>query len=194
MAYSDYGGYAYRNGERVEERSDAVLTSDGLKSTPGVWPGWVLPEGRGGNSFHVILGDGPIHVGLYKQSTVSIFNDGEEVSLVGLVKAQHPPEAIKVYAHDKSRTEYVDEETFMDDERDLVVSVAGHTLEVFWTQDDNYYVYARLTQPNGVKWMGWSGYGVGAGLEDAGYGYNTSDREDEAHMHWLNVDEEALRS
>ena len=29
MAYSDYGGYAYRNGERVRERSDYTITPDG---------------------------------------------------------------------------------------------------------------------------------------------------------------------
>lgn len=27
-------------------------------------------------------------------------------------------------------------------------------------------------------WHGWSGYGVGAGLEDAGYGYSTDEREE----------------
>lgn len=183
MAYSDYGGYAYRNGERVEERSDAVLTSEGIKSTPGTWPGWTLPEGRGGESFHVLLGDGPIHVGLYKQSSVSIFNDGEEIPLVELVKEQHPPEALKVYAHDEEKAEYVDRDVF-EDKKNLVVSVAAHTLEIFWTHDDNYYVYARLTQPDDVQWMGWSGYGVGAGLEDGDHGFCTSNREDSAWNHW----------
>jgi len=31
----------------------------------------------------------------------------------------------------------------------------------------------QLEQPDGTVWHGWSGYGVGAGLEDAGYGYST---------------------
>lgn len=35
-----------------------------------------------------------------------------------------------------------------------------------------------MTQPDGVVWTGFSGYGVGAGLEDAGYGYSTEERED----------------
>jgi hypothetical protein len=36
MAYSDYGGYAYRNGKRVTERSDATITPDGdAYGTPG---------------------------------------------------------------------------------------------------------------------------------------------------------------
>jgi hypothetical protein len=29
MAYSDYGGYAYRNGKRVENRSDCTITPEG---------------------------------------------------------------------------------------------------------------------------------------------------------------------
>ena len=29
MAYSDYGGYAYRNGKRVEARSDATISPEG---------------------------------------------------------------------------------------------------------------------------------------------------------------------
>jgi hypothetical protein len=32
-----------------------------------------------------------------------------------------------------------------------------------------------LEQSNGTVWHGFSGYGVGAGLEDAGYGYSTND-------------------
>jgi hypothetical protein len=33
-------------------------------------------------------------------------------------------------------------------------------------------------------WHGWSGYGVGAGLEDCGYGYSTEDREDVLRALW----------
>ena len=50
--------------------------------------------------------------------------------------------------------------------------------------EDNYYVYARLTQPDGNVWHGWSGYGVGAGLEDAGYGFSTADRESKLRDLW----------
>ena len=43
MAYSDYGGYAYRNGERVDDRSDATITPDGdTYGTPGSYPGFAL--------------------------------------------------------------------------------------------------------------------------------------------------------
>ena len=42
--------YAFKNGARVKERSDAVFSPEGIKSTPGQWPGWTLPvckPGRG---------------------------------------------------------------------------------------------------------------------------------------------------
>ena len=182
MAYSDYGGYAYRNGERVEERSDAVLTDEGLKSTPGAWPGFFLPEGRGGQSFHVILGDGPIHIGMYKQSYVSVFNNGEQIELMDLAKSKYP-DAIKTWDNDGTPTEYFDEDYFRDSET-MSVEIDGHTLEVYWLIDDNYYVYVRLTQPDGNVWTGFSGYGVGAGLEDAGYGYSTDEREQAMGEHW----------
>ena len=63
------------------------------------------------------------------------------------------------------------------DEVRRMVELDGCKVELIYTQEDNYYVYARLTQPDGNVWHGLSGYGVGAGLEDAGYGYSTSERE-----------------
>jgi len=150
MAYSDYGGYAYRNGERMEKRSDAVLSPEGVQSTPGQWPGWTLPEARAGGCFHVLLGDGPIFVGLYKQSSVSVHRLGEEI----------------------------DSFSKWDDQGDAreswVVDWDGHIIEVRWEETDNHYVYAKVTQPDGTVWTGFSGYGVGAGLEGAGYGADTS--------------------
>lgn len=85
MAYSDYGGFAYRDGALQEDRSDVVLTPDGLKATPGMWPGWVLEEGRAGGSYHVVLGDGPIFVTLYKQSSFGIHRLGEKLDPVPLL-------------------------------------------------------------------------------------------------------------
>ena len=52
----------------------------------------------------------------------------------------------------------------------------GSRLDVVWTRQDNYYVYARLEDLNGIVWTGWSGYGVGAGLEDVDWGHSTEDR------------------
>jgi hypothetical protein len=178
MAYSDYGGYAYRNGVRVKDRSDAVLTPDGVKATPGMWPGWVLTEGRSGESHHALLGDGPIFVGLYKQSTVRIYQLGEELSQADFVVTGVAPDAF----HEWGGRKYVDSQPFVNADAPVIFEVDGRRLEVRWAEEDNYYVYARLTQPDGVVWTGFSGYGVGAGLEDAGYGYSTGERERELSL------------
>ena len=54
MAYSDYGGYAYLNGIHITERSDTSIKIDSTTEING----------------HVVLGDGPIYIVLYKQSVI----------------------------------------------------------------------------------------------------------------------------
>ena len=62
MAYSDYGGYAYLNGIHITERSDTSIKIDSTTEIDG----------------HVVLGDGPIYVVLYKQYAI-IYNGGERL-------------------------------------------------------------------------------------------------------------------
>ncbi len=184
MAYSDYGGYAYRNGERVLERSDWTLTPDGGFGTPGSWPGFALiaagrPEAEvrelvNRPHFHAALGDGPLYVGLYKQSTVQLYLGMDQGDLDPLVRAKYP-DAVKPWTFREG--DYVDDDYFRDKDIPCVVEVDGHTLSIRHTHEDNYYVYAELRQPDGVVWHGFSGYGVGAGLEDCGYGFSTGARE-----------------
>lgn len=152
MAYSDYGGYAYRNGEHILTRSDAVISKDGIQSTPGQWPGWSIPKGRDGMSFHVVLGDSDVLLGLYKQTTVIPFINGE------------PADA----GEDRWHTSPTDDADFK-----FSIEIGGHKVEVARTITDNYYQFVKMTQADGTVWTGFSGYGVGAGLEDCGYGYST---------------------
>jgi hypothetical protein len=52
MAYSDYGGYAYRNGKRVEDRSDATISPDGdVFGSPGIWPGFAAYAAGGKDEY-----------------------------------------------------------------------------------------------------------------------------------------------
>jgi hypothetical protein len=172
MAYSDYGGYAYRDGVRVPERSDCVLSPEGIKSTPGAWPGWTLPEGRGGHSFHVVLGDGDVMLALYKQSTFQLYRRGEQLEEIRLLA---PGQCVKIRTYEGGVR--IDTEDLINDDP-LVFVVDGHTITIWLTEEDNYYIYAKLEQPDGVVWTGWSGYGVGAGLEDAGYGFSSKARDE----------------
>lgn len=171
MAYSDYGGYAYRNGQRVIERSDATITPEGdTYGTPGSYPGFALiangvsPDEVAKRvewpSGHAVLGDGPIYVVLRKQWAT-------------------------VYRGQKKLDFEIDRQEFQEPvEERYTVTVDGYTIDIVLTYEDNFYVYARLTQPDGNVWHGWSGYGVGAGLEDAGYGFSTDDRENKISEIW----------
>jgi len=182
MAYSDYGGYAYRNGVRVVERSDATIGPEGdVFGFPGLWPGFAAYAAGGKEEYekrkdwpsgHVVLGDGPIYVVLYKQSSTGIYRWAERLDEVSLLKGM-PEEATETYEYEGSRHEYLNVDHFKSSEEVCVFEVDGWLLEVFYIIDDNHYQYARLTQPDGNVWHGWSGYGVGAGLEDCGYGFST---------------------
>ena len=142
MAYGDYGGYAYLNGIRITERSDASIkihsTIDSTTQIDG----------------HVVLGNGPIYVVLYKQYAI-IYRDSDRLKTY-------------MYSSDIVGDQPVNE----------FLEIDGHEIQIYLTSEDNYYVYARLKQPDGNTWYGFSGYGVGAGLEDAYYGFSTEDRVD----------------
>ena len=138
MAYSDYGGYAYLNGIHIAERSDTSIKIDSTTEIDG----------------HVVLGDGPIYIVLYKQYAI-IYSGGER---------------LKTFSYPLDIT---DDRTINE-----FLNIDHHDISIYLTYEDNYYVYAKLEQPNGNTWYGFSGYGVGAGLEDAGYGYSTEDRID----------------
>jgi hypothetical protein len=187
MAYSDYGGYAYRNGVRVEERSDAQITDKGdTFGSPGMWPGFAAyaiggkeeyEKRREWPSGHAILGDGPIYAVLYKQSYLMIHRGPERLEVVDLLK-DAPPEAVSSYEHEGETTRYLNTDHFKETEDLAVFEVDGVRIEVYFREEDNHYMYVRLIQPDGVVWTGFSGYGVGAGLEDAGYGFSTEAREE----------------
>jgi hypothetical protein len=181
MSYSDYGGYGYRNGVKVVERSDAVLTPDGLKSTPGMWPGWVHQEGRSGGSYHVVLGDGPIFVCLYKQSSLSIHRLNEQLDVTSLLKNPEP-NWVEHWEWEGEPRKSINVDWFKYSELPCPLEVDGHVIEVRWTEEDNHYLYVRAMQPDGVIWCGWSGYGVGCGLD--GYGYSDADRDETMLGFW----------
>jgi hypothetical protein len=169
MAYSDYGGYAYRNGVRVEDRSDCTITPEGdTFGTPGMWPGFAtlgLPKEEREKrldwpSGHAVLGDGPVYAVLYKAAWLRVFRGPEELE-----------------------TGY-DSEYHREFKRPFEVTVDGVKLIAHWTEEDNHYLYVRLEQPDGAIWHGWSGYGVGAGLEHADYGYSTEARNEKLLELW----------
>jgi hypothetical protein len=194
MAYSDYGGYAFRNGKRIEDRSDCTIKPDGdLFGTPGIYPGFaMLAEGVEHAEVvkavqwphgHAVLGDGPIHVVLYKQTTIQIFRGPERLSECDLLVGDSFA-GIKEWQTESGVRRYIDWEYFVKHDMRCVFSVDGFTIEVRWIDEDNIYQFVRMEQSDGNVWHGWSGYGVGAGLEDAGYGYSTEEQNQRLLSFW----------
>lgn len=195
MAYSDYGGYAFLNGVRVEERSDFTISPDGAGfGTPGSWPGFAMIAAGASEAevkeriqwphHHVVLGDGPIFVGLHKQSSTLIYRLGENLCEVDLLVPESRDLVDTWKDEDGKVHRWVDSDKAITADRPAIFEVDGHRIEVRYTHQDNYYQYAKLTQPDGKVWYGWSGYGVGAGLEDCGYGYSTEERNETLASLW----------
>lgn len=168
MAYSDYGGYAYKNGQRVVERGDYTLTEDGGFESPGVWPGFTaVAQGAtqeealavaSAPTGHAVLGTGPIYVLLYKQYSISVYHNTNllfrpfpHIHYDGWYEEGHKRDWQSRIDFDKYRLEFRCFET------------------------DNLYIFAELTEPDGSIWTGFSGYGIGTGLEDTGYGFDTDE-------------------
>lgn len=183
MAYSDYGGKAYRDGVWIEDRSDCViLPSEEILSSPGMWPGFaVLTAGATWKQVadltnlptgHALLGDGPIYLVLYKQSTVKLYRGFEELDIVSL--ANVPEERSLTFEGNI----WIDTDMYSSREEPLVFVVDEHEITIWWTYEDNYYVYAQVKQPDGTCWQGWSGYRVGVGFNEEEETYSSSKRDE----------------
>lgn len=188
MAYSDYGGYAFKNGARVVERSDFTISPDGTGfGTPGSWPGFAMvaagmPEDEIRKRIewphhHVVLGDGPIFIGLHKQSSLFFYRLGERLDDLALLKNSQP-NAIKSWESKGKIHKWLNTGYFSRNETPAEFEIDGHKITAYFIDRDNHYQFVRLEQPDGTLWHGWAGYGVGAGLEECDYGYSTEEQNE----------------
>lgn len=146
MAYSDYGGYAYRNGK---------LALDGCDVS--------LPDNSG--MIHVLLGDESLRLGLYKQLGGALYWKNRKVG-----KVYYDIWGNCFCSGVDGYTEWDTVEEGDSLTLGVYRIVMHHTeITVCYVDSDNYYQYAQLRQPNGTIWAGFSGYGVGAGFENGGY-------------------------
>ena len=175
MAYSDYGGYAFNNGVLVLQRSDRELYE--LEDPDSKFNRH--PHG------HVLLGDERIYVGLYKQSQVFVWLPTGEPGKVRSLSSEEmisyamnlPEKYIWEYKDDNVPRYSIDTTDLADDDYDPIqFNFPGGILWIKLSHEDNYYVYAKLEVDEGDDWYGFSGYGIGSGLEDSGYGYSTMSR------------------
>lgn len=179
MGYSEYGGHGYRNGERIDAASDAVVTPDMSNAgTPGHWPGFgSVADAMGMKDFydlkarsvdgHVVIGDGPVLVALHKRRTmtVHVLENGAftEVDLVAIGK-DLPDETVSMYGDGSL---HLDDDALLRLDAPVRFEIDGHLIEYRLVDDPQLMQHVRLTQPDGTVWTGFSGSEIGAGHDES---------------------------
>lgn len=165
MAYDDYGGYAYRNGVLMPECSDVEIRD---------------------NMFHISLGDDEIKIGLYKQMSAQIHRGSTitglyaVVNIYDLIKDKHPTFFIEWQGQRIFDPDWiVDRPPIVFDLDDNEISIG-----VVYSEFSNFITFARIKQPDGIVWTGFSGYGIGLGFEDGRYDTDTAAVADHMKEYW----------
>ena len=138
MAYSNYGGRVTRNGVRVTTHEDRTPFHEEDPDS-GVFL-------QGNNPKHAILGSGRVRLCGYKTDP-ELWIDGKEIDIEPYC---HGPEG-----EGAGYAAY----------RDGGGDVDGHRFAWTVARDKNV-VALSLVEPDGTLWLGYSGYGTGAGWDD----------------------------
>lgn len=137
MAYGNWGGNVFRNGERMREWEDATPYKE-TEFLAGYHQAFLRDEGC--NPHHAVLGEKDVRLCGYKSYPV-LFVKGEKVDLSPFTTR--------------------DDNYTSDGEGEI----EGYRFS--WeTGDDPAMVSLELIEPDGTAWSGFSGYAVGAGYDD----------------------------
>jgi hypothetical protein len=140
LAYGNWGGRAYRNGEHQPAHEDSTPHREGDVQA-GYWQAFGRREGL--DPHHVSLGAMRLRLCAYKSFPV-LYVDGEKVSL------------------DPYTTERMDDLGF---KTSGYGEIDGYRFA--WVQNtDPDRVNLMLIEPDGKIWTGFSGYCMGAGYDD----------------------------
>ena len=144
MAYGNWGGRAYRNGEHMPNREDNTPYRE-EELAAGYYQ--VLgPQKPGIQTQHVTLGSQRVRLCGYK-CYPGLFLDGVRLAL--------EPFFIEDYWGESNGDNGKGE-------------IEGYKFE--WAQwEDPAQVELRLVEPDGTVWTGFSGYGIGAGHDPDDY-------------------------
>lgn len=171
MSYGGHGGLGYRNGELVENASDALLTPDCVNhGDPGGFPPselMVLANGETGAAIngHVIIGDGPVFVSLYKHTLcIYLLADGRFHELNLMTIGVDLPDGVVVDLGDGTCA--LSQDLLVQDTDTLRFEVEDHVIEYRMIAHPRWVQHARITQPDGTVWTGFCGYEIGAGHDD----------------------------
>lgn len=152
MAYSDYGSFVHRNGERRRDKEDVgVFDTDEASLPSGVRIFANIMKRRVSgtdecwqHSQHGVLGDGLVRVACYKQGLPSVWHwpEGAEKPL----KLELPElEGVDYFEFENVSAEFL-----------------GHKFR--FTRGDHSEAY--MTEPDGTEWKCEYDYGFGAGHTD----------------------------
>lgn len=142
MSYNDYGGFSYKNGKKIISKNDCLMNHE---------------------LYHAMIGDQDILIGLYKQSSFTVWEKLKRINIDNLINLID----FNKYSKDKILNDVgmIDISYFLDNCESLKIEYKDYKIEIEWKEIDNYYITAKIIQPNKDIWTGFSGYGVGNGFD-----------------------------
>lgn len=166
MAYSDYGAFVYKNGQRQRDKEDVPVFGDPeVEAAPSGARIWVnLLKARQGGTLdtmkphehlqHAVLGGGKFRLCARKTWPV-LFIARDDGTIDQLDMAE--------YRVDKSKS--ADDWDWSDSEG-IAGEIEGHKFSAWPLHADTARCVLELVEPDGTKWTATSGYQHGAGHDD----------------------------
>ena len=179
MAYSDYGAFVYRNGERRPDKEDVgVFDTDeaNLPSGLRIWANIIKNQEREDDAWwrhsqHGVMGDGQVRCACYKQCfpTVYVWRDGEDEphaftdeEIIAHNGWSDEP-WVNTWEHDGKVSTYIDAWECDETIEFTVPGLEGYTFT------HNGYGKPRgsaMREPDGTLWTCGHDYWYGAGFEN----------------------------
>jgi hypothetical protein len=187
MAYSDYGAFIYRNGERRKDKEDVGVydTDEGaLPSGVRIFANIIKNRERGTDEWwqhsqHGVMGDGQVRVACYKQGLPSggiyFWPEGAEAperhDAQEFTATPPPPRPAAAYEDDREawdaywRSHWDYEYGTFEVKHDFGTGEYRFTFTDKDCSASEHYE-ATMTEPDGTEWKCVYDYGYGAGLTD----------------------------
>ena len=180
MAYSDYGAFVYKNGERRRDKEDVgVFDTEEAEYGSGarIWMNLLKREAENSwdkpwrGSQHGVMGDGNVRVACYKQGFPTVWAwpegaeeprmfDNEQLFMHNGWSVDDP--WVCVWNHDGEKTLCIDAYDYDDEIRFTVPGLEGYE----FTYRHGEPNVSTMREPDGTFWECTHDYWYGAGFED----------------------------
>lgn len=161
MAYSNYGAFVYKDGERRKDREDVAVFDDHLKhysSGMRIWANLLEAQKKYGDCTeqpwhehcqHAVLGDSLVRLCAYKEHAGLWKLEKDRIIQVKLPETDYSKDNFQINVHG-------------------LVAVYEETWNwAFWQYNENM-INLWLREPNGSQWFAVCGYEYGAGHMEEG--------------------------